>query len=124
MQSRQTWNLVSQPELIVGVAHSIDGCGQVLTDRLDSELRIAHLRLLRRQRRCQQKNHECGEWSFHGRLLFVEKFQHVVGGFLAVHHRQLVDNVLPGGEILFASRQGHKVVGIAGNKQRIGYGFF
>ncbi len=37
VQARQSGNLVSQPESIVRVTHSINGGSQILTDRLDSE---------------------------------------------------------------------------------------
>jgi hypothetical protein len=61
---------------------------------------------------------------FMGRLLFVEKFQHEVGGFFALHPGQLAYDVLPGRGVLLAARQSHQIMGVARNKQCIDYSFF
>src|SRR5260370_22569977 len=67
MQSRHGRNLIPEPELVVRVTHTIDGCSQSLPHRLDSELRITYPGLLSQQghRDCEKKERNDG--SFHGR---------------------------------------------------------
>src|SRR5580692_9091026 len=54
-------------------------------------------------------------------LLFVEKLQHVVSRFFAVHDGKLAHDVLFRGGVFLVAGQGYKVVGVAADKQGVGY---
>ena len=119
MRAWQSRNLISEPELVVRVTRTIHCCSEILLDRLGLELRVAYLGLLRGQGRGECKSEERGDECFHCRLLFVEQFHHVVGGFLAVHQGELTHYLSFRNGVLLAAGQGHKIVRIVGYEQSI-----
>jgi hypothetical protein len=66
-RARQSRNLISEPELVVRVTHSLDRCSEILLYGLGLELRIAYLRLLRGQGcgECEEQKRSGGYFHCH-----------------------------------------------------------
>jgi hypothetical protein len=65
MRARESRDLIPDPELLVRVTHSIHRCSEILLHWLGFELRIAYLRLLRRQGRSECDEQERGDRSIY-----------------------------------------------------------
>ena len=130
MCSRKSLHCITQPKWAVGVAKSVHRRGQSQAQRPGVKLRVCHARLLR-------AGHERGGGEgqnqkrirLHGAnilpvgLLFVENFEHVVGGFFVAHEAELLHDGLLDFRIFFGPGKLDQVVTISGEKERLDDGF-